>query len=121
DNAFNLAVDICLKNNHNVTTCIASHNEKSTQLGLDLIREYNIPNHYENVRYSQLYGMSDHITFNLAASGYSVSKYIPYGEVKKAIPYLIRRAAENSSAGGQMPSELRHIKAGLKAKTTSKV
>src|SRR5690606_16003890 len=84
----------------------ASHNERSTLLAVELVQKYGISDHYEKVKFSQLYGMSDNLTFNLASRGYSASKYVPYGEVKKAIPYLIRRAEENTSIGGQLSKEL---------------
>jgi proline dehydrogenase len=104
DEAFNTAIDICLSNPR-VSTCIATHNEESTQVAIDCISRYNIINPYQKVKFSQLLGMSDNLTFNLAAAGYNASKYLPYGEVRKAIPYLIRRAEENSSISGQMPRE----------------
>jgi proline dehydrogenase len=106
DRSFNLAVDICLKNSDRVYTCVASHNEESTIYTLNKIEEYKITDHQEKVRFSQLFGMSDKLTFNLAAQGYHVSKYMPYGEVRKAIPYLIRRAEENSSISGQVSREV---------------
>ncbi len=114
DNSFNTAVDICLKNHHNVMTCIASHNYKSNLLTIELIKKYNIVDYKTKIKFSQLYGMCDGITFNLAASGFSVSKYLPYGEVKKAIPYLIRRSDENTSINGQMNEELNRLELELK-------
>ena len=110
DKSFNKAVDICLSNHQYVVTCIASHNYISTQLALDCIKKYGITDIQGRVKFSQLYGMCDGITFNLAASGYCVSKYLPYGEVKKAIPYLIRRSEENTSINGQINDELHRLK-----------
>ena len=110
DKSFNKAVDICLCNHQFVVTCIASHNYISTQLAIDCIEKYNITDIQGKVKFSQLYGMCDGITFNLAASGYCVSKYLPYGEVKKAIPYLIRRSEENTSINGQINDELHRLK-----------
>lgn len=109
DLAFNEAIEMCLKNHARVYTCVASHNETSTQLALDLIDRYNITDHYQKVKFSQLYGMRDNLTFNLGAMGFNASKYLPYGEVKKAIPYLIRRAEENSSIGPQLVEELARL------------
>jgi proline dehydrogenase len=106
DQAFNEALELCLKNHERVYTCIASHNEQSTLLALEYITRYGIRDHYKKVKFSQLYGMRDNLTFNLGAMGYNSSKYLPYGEVKKAIPYLIRRAEENSSIGPQLVQEL---------------
>jgi proline dehydrogenase len=109
DAAFNRAVEICLLNHSRVYTCIATHNEYSTMLAIDCIRRYNITDP-ERVTFSQLLGMSDNLTFNLAAGGYLSSKYLPYGEVEKAIPYLIRRAEENSSVAGQVSSETKYLR-----------
>jgi len=113
DNAFNEAVKKCIMNHHRVYTCVASHNAASTCLALACIRHYRVQDHAEKVRFSQLYGMSDNLTFNLAAQGYNSSKYLPYGELKKAIPYLIRRAEENSSINGQVNSELLSLRSEL--------
>lgn len=109
DTAFNTALEICLQNHQRVYTCIASHNEKSTEMALDLINRYNITDHFKKVKFSQLFGMRDNLTFNLGDMGYNASKYLPYGEVKKAIPYLIRRAEENSSIGPQLIEELTRL------------
>lgn len=106
DAAFNKALEICLSQHEWVYTCIASHNEQSNLLAVATIDKYAIHDFYKKVKFSQLYGMRDNLTFNLAAKGYNSSKYLPYGEVKKAIPYLIRRAEENSSIGEQLTSEL---------------
>jgi proline dehydrogenase len=65
---------------------------------------------HPHVHFSQLYGMSDNITFNLAKAGYSVSKYLPFGPIKDVVPYLMRRAQENSSVSGQMGRELSLLK-----------
>lgn len=110
DNAFNLAIEKCLSQFKDVDTCIATHNEKSTLLAIDCIKKYSITNSERKVRFSQLYGMSDHLTFNLAKNGYSTSKYLPYGKVKKAIPYLIRRSEENTSINGQISEEVMRLK-----------
>ncbi len=110
DKAFNQAVDICLREYKKVDCCVASHNAASTLFATECIEKYGIRDHYQKVRFSQLYGMSDNLTFNLAAQGYNSSKYLPYGELKKAIPYLIRRAEENSSISGQITGELMRLK-----------
>lgn len=106
DYSFDQAVTICLKEYAIVATCLATHNQQSVELALKLIEQNNIINHYERVFFSQLYGMSDNLTFNLAKGHYNSSKYVPYGEVEKAIPYLLRRAEENSSIEGQTSREL---------------
>lgn len=106
DNSFDQAVTICLKEHAVVATCLATHNQQSVELAIKLIEEFNITNHYEKVFFSQLFGMSDNLTFNLAKGHYNSSKYVPYGEVEKAIPYLLRRAEENTSIEGQTSREL---------------
>jgi len=113
DKSFNKAVEICLSQHDFVVTCIASHNLESNQLAIDCINKFNIVDYNKKVKFSQLYGMSDVITFNLAENGYSVSKYLPYGEVKKAIPYLIRRSEENTSINGQIIGELARLNSEL--------
>lgn len=105
DNAFNQAVNMCLENHAIVSTCLATHNQKSVELALNWIEEFGIEDHYNKVFFSQLFGMSDNLTFNLAEGHFNSSKYVPYGEVKKAIPYLLRRAEENSSIEGQASRE----------------
>lgn len=113
DESFDKAVEICISNHDRVVTCIASHNYNSTQLAIDLIKKYGVKNASEKIKFSQLYGMCDSLTFNLAANGFSASKYLPYGEVKKAVPYLIRRSDENTSINGQINDELERLKTEL--------
>jgi proline dehydrogenase len=74
------------------------------------MKENKLPNNHSRIWFSQLYGMADHISFNLAAAGYQVIKYVPYGPIKEVIPYLIRRAEENTAVQGQTPRELSLIK-----------
>jgi proline dehydrogenase len=74
------------------------------------MKENKLQNDHHSIWFSQLYGMADHISFNLASKGYQVVKYVPYGPVKDVIPYLIRRAEENTSVSGQTPRELKLIK-----------
>lgn len=93
---------------------VATHNEESSLLLARLIDEYNLPRNHRGIYFSQLYGMSDHITYNLAESGYNVAKYVPYGAVKTMMPYLFRRAEENSSVKGQTSRELKMIKTEIK-------
>jgi proline dehydrogenase len=106
---FDEAVSVCLKNIDIVTLCAGTHNEESTLYLVNSMKRLNIPNDHPYVYFSQLYGMSDHITYNLAAVGYNVTKYLPYGPVKSVIPYLIRRAQENTAIAGQMGRELKLI------------
>jgi len=89
---------------------VATHNEASSLLLADLIDAYKVPRNHPGIYFSQLYGMSDHITYNLAEQGYNVAKYVPYGEVRTMMPYLFRRAEENSSVKGQSSRELKMIR-----------
>ncbi len=109
DEDFDKAVDLCLQNIDIITLCAGTHNEASTLHLIDTMKKLKISNDHPHVYFSQLYGMSDHITFNLADSGYNVTKYLPYGPVKSTLPYLIRRAEENTAIAGQMSRELKLI------------
>jgi len=106
DNDYNAAVKFCVENHERIGSCVASHNEYSTQYQLELMAEMNIPKNHPHFNFCQLYGMSDNLTFNLAKAGYNVAKYVPYGPVKDVIPYLIRRAQENSAVDGEVSREL---------------
>ncbi|WP_269242784.1 proline dehydrogenase family protein [Flavobacterium limnophilum] len=87
-----------------------THNEASTYFLMDLMEERGIKLNDDRIWFGQLYGMSDNISFNLAANGYNVAKYLPFGPVKDVMPYLIRRAEENTSVSGQTSRELEMIK-----------
>jgi proline dehydrogenase len=106
DNDYNEAIKLCVENLAMVSICAGTHNEESSLLLADLMAEKNIPNNHPHIWFSQLYGMSDHISFNLSVKGYNVSKYVPYGPVTSVLPYLIRRAQENTSVAGQTSREL---------------
>lgn len=106
DQDFDAAIRLCLTHLDRIAVIIASHNENSNLLGAQLLDELNLPHLHPHVHFSQLFGMSDHITFNLARAGYRVSKYLPFGPIKDVVPYLMRRAQENSSVSGQTGREL---------------
>ena len=110
DTLFNDTIKYSLSNLDTIHLFIGTHNEESTYLALELMKAYNIPNDDNRVWFGQLYGMSDHISFNLAERGYNVAKYLPFGPVKDVMPYLIRRAEENTSVAGQTSRELNLIK-----------
>lgn len=110
DNDYNAAVRFSIDHLENIGLIVASHNEHSNLLTTQLLQERGLPLNHPHVHFSQLYGMSDNITFNLAAAGCSVSKYLPFGPIKDVIPYLMRRAQENTSVGGQTSRELALIK-----------
>lgn len=106
DRDFNAAVTFCITHLNKVAVIVASHNEDSNMLATRLMDQQGIPHNHPHLHFSQLFGMSDHITFNLAQSGFSVSKYLPFGPIKDVVPYLMRRAQENSSVKGQTGREL---------------
>jgi len=108
DNDYNLGVEFCIEKN--VYLVSGSHNEASNHLVVELIEKHGIVKDSDRVFFAQLYGMSDNISFNLADAGYRVLKYVPYGPVEKVMPYLIRRASENSSIAGQSSREFSMIK-----------
>ena len=111
DDNFNTTLSYILDNLNDISVFIGTHNEESCYLAMELMEKYNISKTDNNVWFGQLYGMSDHISFNLAALGYNVAKYIPFGPVKDVMPYLIRRAEENTSVSGQTSRELSLLKA----------
>lgn len=110
DRDYDAAVRLGLTNLEHVALIIASHNEESNLLAVELLNEKGLKLNHPHIHFSQLYGMSDHITFNLAKAGCSVSKYLPFGPIHDVIPYLMRRAQENSSVSGQTNRELALIK-----------
>ncbi|HRH43547.1 MAG TPA: proline dehydrogenase family protein [Pyrinomonadaceae bacterium] len=114
DRDYNLALQYCIENIKEIAVVCASHNEESNRHLVNLITQNNLPIDHPNALFSQLYGMSDNLSYNLAKAGYNVSKYVPYGPIKDTIPYLIRRAQENSSVKGQMSRELDLISKELK-------
>jgi len=106
DRDYSAAVEFSIEHLDVIAVIIASHNEQSNLTATELLQQKNIPLNHPHVHFSQLYGMSDNITFNLAKANCSVSKYLPFGPIKDVIPYLMRRAQENSSVGGQTGREL---------------
>ena len=114
DKDYNAAVEFCIDNIETIAAIVASHNETSNLYAVQLMEQKGLPIHHKHVHFSQLYGMSDHITFNLAKAGCSVSKYLPFGPIKDVIPYLMRRAQENSSVSGQTGRESALIKKEIK-------
>lgn len=105
NDAFNQAVRFCVEHYEYIASVNASHNVNSNRLQAELVAKKNIPNDHPHLCFSQLYGMSDNLTFNLAKGGYNVAKYVPYGAVREVIPYLARRAQENTAVTGDMSRE----------------
>ena len=110
DDNFNETMTYMLNNLKDISVFIGTHNEESSYLAMQLMDKLGITKSDNNVWFGQLYGMSDHISFNLAALGYNVAKYVPFGPVKDVMPYLIRRAEENTSVAGQTNRELNLLK-----------
>ncbi len=106
DKDFDAAVKYCFENFITISVCCASHNLESNMLLATLIEEHKLDKSHPHLNFCQLLGMSDYITFNLAKSGYNAAKYVVYGPVKEVIPYLVRRAQENTSITGEMGREL---------------
>jgi proline dehydrogenase len=114
DKDYNLAITFCIENYQRIASVVASHNQISTEMQIDLMEKNAIDKSNQHLGFCQLYGMSDNLTFNLAKAGYRVSKYVPFGPIKDVIPYLIRRAQENSSVNGEVGRELKMIKEEIK-------
>ena len=110
DQNFNNGLDYMLSKLNVGSLFMGSHNEQSILRVTEWMSKNKISKNHPHIWFSQLYGMADHISFNLASSGYQVVKYVPYGPVNEVIPYLIRRAEENTSITGQTPRELSLIK-----------
>ena len=94
----------------NMALFAGTHNEESSYLLMELAKQYGIKNDDKRLWFGQLFGMSDHISYNLANEGYNVAKYLPFGPVRDVMPYLIRRAEENTSVAGQTSRELNLLK-----------
>ena len=120
DGDYNAGLKLAMDNLDTLEICAGSHNEESCLLLVQLLGEKQLPPNDPRVYFSQLYGMSDYMSYNLAKSGYNITKYLPYGPVKAAVPYLIRRAQENTSIAGQMGKELKMISTERKRRKQSK-
>ncbi len=114
DDDFNKALAFAIDHLDQFALCAGTHNEASCQLLVDLMSEKGIDHGDKRIYFAQLLGMSDNISFKLASMGYNVAKYVPYGPVEKVLPYLFRRAEENTSISGQSSREYRLIRKELK-------
>ncbi len=106
DHDFDAALTFCVKNINRISICAGTHNEQSSAHLVQLMNEAGLKANDNRIWFAQLFGMSDHISFNLSNAGYNVAKYVPYGPISEVIPYLIRRAEENTSVKGQTGREL---------------
>ena len=114
DEVFNNSLRFIIENINDFGLFVGSHNEKSNILATELLKKYRIDSNDNRIWFSQLYGMSDNISFTLAAKGYNVAKYLPFGPVREVMPYLMRRLDENSSISSQTNRELQLIRNELK-------
>jgi proline dehydrogenase len=114
DNDYNIGVEWGIQHINQLELFIGTHNENSCQLAIQLMKSANIEAIDPRIYFSQLFGMSDNISFNLSNAGYHVAKYLPYGPVEDVMPYLMRRAQENTSVAGQTGRELSLIRKELK-------
>ena len=110
DRDYNLALEFLLDEMDHMALVAGTHNEESSQFLAELLEKKNIAKYDKRIYFAQLLGMSDHISYNLANAGYNVAKYVPYGPVKEVMPYLLRRANENTSVKGQTGRELSLIR-----------
>lgn len=121
DRAFNRAASLIIENLGHTALFAGTHNAESIQIILQNMNEREIQPDHARVWFSQLYGMGDHLSFNLAAAGYQTAKYLPYGPVRLVLPYLLRRAEENSSVKGQTGRELELINKEIKRRQNDKI
>ena len=110
DDGFNMALRFCMDNYEKIAVCNATHNQESCLLMAELMQEKNIPKDHPHLLVCQLYGMSDHLTYNLAHAGFLAAKYVPYGLIEDVFPYLVRRAQENTAVVGDMSREYGLVK-----------
>ena len=110
DANFDACMQYILNNIAQISVFIGSHNENSNYLAIETMQKLDLKSNDSRVWFGQLYGMSDHISFNLAKNGFNVAKYLPFGPVRDVMPYLIRRAEENTSVAGQTSRELNLLK-----------
>ena len=120
DKDFDAAATYCISNKDTISLLLATHNEASNIAIASAMTNLSFEKNDQHVHFSQLFGMGDHITFNMAVQGYNVSKYLPFGPINEVIPYLMRRAEENTSVNGQTNKELVLLKTELARRKSSK-
>ncbi|MFD2514483.1 proline dehydrogenase family protein [Pontibacter locisalis] len=114
DKLFNESLRFCIEHIDRISLCNGTHNEDSCYLLVELMEEHNIAPNDQRVYFAQLYGMSDNLSYNLAHAGYNVAKYVPYGPIEAVMPYLLRRANENTAIAGQSSREFSLIQKEMK-------
>ena len=121
DRAYNAALHFCAERYESVALCAATHNMISCRLLADIVRDLPAKRNHPHLNFCQLYGMGDDLTFNLAAAGYNVAKYLPYGPVREVLPYLVRRADENKAMAHEFNREYRLIKSEIERRKKHKI
>ncbi|MCE7043714.1 proline dehydrogenase family protein [Dyadobacter sp. CY312] len=119
DSDYNSAIDFCIENLHHISICLGTHNEYSCQYCAAKMEKLGIDKKDSRIWFAQLLGMSDNISYNLAKANYNVAKYVPYGPISAVLPYLMRRAEENTSIAGQSSREFLMVKSELKRRGIS--
>ncbi|WP_462251918.1 proline dehydrogenase family protein [Ekhidna sp.] len=119
DKDYDEALKFCMEHIGRMGICAGTHNEESSKLLTQLMEEQKLANNDNRIFFGQLLGMSDNISFKLAAMGYNVAKYVPYGPVEKVLPYLFRRAEENTSIAGQSGREYTLVKNELRRRKSA--
>ena len=119
DDLYDEALRYCVVRLNRVAICVGTHNEASSRLTTELMRQHTVAPADERVYFAQLYGMSDNLSYNLAAAGYRVAKYVPYGPVEAVMPYLLRRANENTAIAGQTSREFQLIQKEMRRRKMS--
>ncbi len=120
DDLFNNALHFCVENIDRIAFCNGTHNEESCYLLMELMAKHNIAPDDPRVYFAQLFGMSDNLSYNLAKAGYNVAKYVPYGPVKEVMPYLLRRANENTAIAGQSSREFMLIRSEIERRNKAR-
>ena len=120
DKDFDAAATYCISNKDTISLLLATHNEASNIAIATAMTNLSFEKNDQHVHFSQLFGIGDHITFNMAVQGYNVSKYLPFGPINEVIPYLMRRAEENTSVNGQTNKELVLLKTELARRKSTK-
>jgi len=110
DDNYNAAVDYMMEHIDSMAIFAGTHNEESSYKVMELLTSKGMAKNDQRIWFGQLYGMSDNISYNLAENGFNVAKYLPFGPVRDVMPYLIRRAEENTSVAGQTSRELNLLK-----------
>ena len=120
DRDYNAAIKFCLDNKQRIALFAGTHNDQSSIYLANMMEKHSLKPDNRNFWFGQLYGMSDHISYGLAKEGYNVAKYVPYGPVEKVLPYLFRRAEENTSIAGQSSREFSLVKEEIRRRRTDK-